>query len=406
MSTIDIVQQYADEKANNSSLDSQAQGQPSSSADVLNEFLSSQKPEENTTDTAVVDDTADANPDLVSTDDTVSADGNVTDTDESGITTDDSDVSTQDTNTDEELVDEDDFISAKTNGEFKSWEEIQEALETQQAQIKFENEQSEKIYQMIAEGKLDELADALYSRKVANEIKEKPDEDVLKAYIKHQNPEFDNEDVEAEYAEKYTIDEYAFDESKLKREQKKLSQRIKSDVNSAKEFFENMSAEIKFPELASNQQVEDDSEFEAEAQVERQRFLESLKSTQIDALSFQWKDEKANLNVSGKYEIPAQDLSKYRNSAENLQEYMAERYYKDGKYQSDKLLKEMYINDNFEKIIQSVISQTTNQTRLEMLKQKKNITTDVEQSGTYRPSAADEEKNLFEQLFMGHKQRQ
>ena len=406
MSTIDIVQQYADEKANNSSLDSQAQGGQTTSADVLNEFLATQKPAEETDDTTNVDDTAVDNPDLSNAETKESTEGNVTDDDSSGLVDDQTETTTDTESADEDFVDEDEFISAKTNGQFKSWEEIQEALETQQAQLKFENEQSEKIYQMIAEGKIDELADALYSRKVANEIKEKSDDEILKAYIKQQNPEFDNEDVEAEYAEKYTIDEYAFDESKLKREQKKLSQRIKSDVGSAKQFFENMSADIKFPELASNQQVEDNSEYEAEAQVERQKFLESLKATQVDSLSFQWKDDKANLSVNGKYEIPAQDLSKYRNSAENLQEYMAERYYQDGKYQSDKLLKEMYINDNFDKIIQSVISQTTNQTRLEMLKQKKNITTDVEQSGTYRPSAADEEKNLFEQLFMGHKQRQ
>ena len=65
----------------------------------------------------------------------------------------------------------------------------------------------------------------------------------------------------------------------------------------------------------------------------------------------------------------------------------------------------MYIADNFEKIVQSVISQTANQTRLEMLKQRKNITTDVEQQATYRPSAADEEKSLLDKLFMGHRQQ-
>jgi hypothetical protein len=126
----------------------------------------------------------------------------------------------------------------------------------------------------------------------------------------------------------------------------------------------------------------------------------------LGALQFNWKDDKASLSINGKFEIPAQEASTYRDAAESLQDYYAERYYQDGKYQSDKLLKDLYIADNFDKIIQSVISQTANQTRLEMLKQRKNITTDVEQGGTYRPSAADEERNLFDQLFMGHKQRQ
>lgn len=399
MSTIDIVQQYADEKANNSSLDNQA---TSTSADVLNEFLASQKPEEETTEQPVEKEQEVVNQENLepTTDSNVSVE----------VTVGDEPIETTEQTTesfDEDLVDEDDFVSAKTNGTFKSWEEVEQALEeVQQAQLQFENEYSQKIYEMIAQGKVDELADALYNRKVANDIKDKSDEEVLKAYIRQQNPEFDSEDVEAEYAEKYTIDEYAFDDSKLKREQKKLSQRIKTDVSSAKQFFENMSADIKFPELTVNQQVEYNSEFEAEAQVERQKFLESLNSTQVGSLSFGWKDDKANMSVNGKYEIPAQDLSKYRNAAENLQDYMADRYYQGGQYQTDKLLKEMYINDNFDRIIQSVISQTANQTRLEILKQRKNITTDVEQSGTYRPSSADEEKSLLDQLFMGHKQRQ
>ena len=397
MSTIDLVQQYADEKANNSSLDNQA---TSTSAEVLNEFLSSQKTEEPKPEVA------EEKQEVVNVETTEPTEPtNVTM--EVNIGEETPSVETPTETTDDDWVDEEDFVAAKTNGQFKSWDEIQEALAQQQeAQLQFENEYSQKLYQMIAEGKVDELAEALYNRKVANEVMGKTDEEVLKAYIKQQNPEFDSEDVNAEYTEKYTIDEYAFDDSKLKREQKKLSQRIKTDVNLAKKFFENMSADIKFPEFAVEQQVEDNSEFEAEAQVERQKFLDSLQNSQVGSLSFNWKDDKANMSVSGKYEIPAQDLSKYRQQAENLQEYMADRYYQDGKYQSDKLLKEMYINENFDRIIQSVISQTANQTRLEMLKQRKNITTDVEQSGTYRPSAADEEKNLLESLFMGHKQRQ
>ena len=312
------------------------------------------------------------------------------------------------TDDDDEVLDEDDFIKQRTDGQFSSWEELQQALAEQAAQqVKFENETSEALYNLIAEGKINEVAEILYNKKVADEIKDKPDEDVLKSYIKFQNPEFDNDDVQAEYEEKYSIDEFAFDESKLKREQKKLSQKIKNDVSEAREFFERMSEDIKFPQYERpTQQV--DTQVDAEAQEERQKFLESLNGVEnrLGALQFNWKDDKASLSINGKFEIPAQEASKYRDAAESLQEYYAERYYQDGKYQSDRLLKDLYIADNFDKIIQSVISQTANQTRLEMLKQRKNITTDVEQSGTYRPSAADEERNLFDQLFLGHKQRQ
>ena len=307
----------------------------------------------------------------------------------------------------EEVLDEDDFIKQRTDGQFSSWEELQEALAAQATQqVKFENETSEALYNLIAEGRINEVADILYNKKVADEIKDKPDEDVLKSYIKFQNPEFDNDDVQAEYEEKYSIDEFAFDDSKLKREQKKLSQKIKNDVSEAREFFDKMSEEIKFPQYTRTEQ-EFEPQVDIEAQEERQKFLESLDGVEsrVGALPFNWKDDKASLTINGKFEIPAQEISDYRKAAESLQDYYAERYYQDGKYQSEKLLKDLYIADNFEKIIQSVISQTANQTRIEMLKQRKNITTDVEQQGTYRPSAAAEESTLLDKLFNGHRQQ-
>jgi hypothetical protein len=306
----------------------------------------------------------------------------------------------------EEVLDEEDFIRQKTDGKFSSWDELQSALEEQQAQkIKFDNEVSETLYNLIAEGRINEVADILYNKKIADEVKTKGDEEVLKSYIKFQNPEFDNDDIEAEYQEKYSIDEFAFDESKLKREQKKLNQKVRNDVSEARQFFESMSEEIKFPQYTQQQQVEPQED--TEAQEERQKFLDSLNGVEsrIGSIPFNWKDDKASLSINGKFEIPAQEASKYREAAESLQDYYGERYYQDGKYNSERLLKDLYIADNFDKIVQSVISQTANQTRIEMLKQRKNITTDIEQQGTYRPSAADEEKSLLDKLFMGHRKQ-
>ena len=315
-------------------------------------------------------------------------------------------VEEQPLQSEEEVLDEEDFIKQRTDGKYSSWDELQAALQEQQVQqVKFDNEVSEVLYNLIAEGKINEVADILYNKKIADEIKTKPDDEVLKSYIKFQNPEFDNDDIEAEYQEKYSIDEFAFDESKLKREQKKLNQKVKNDVSEAREFFESMSEEIKFPQYTQQQQVEPQED--TEAQEERQKFLDSLNGVEsrIGSIPFNWKDDKASLSINGKFEIPAQEASKYREAAESLQDYYGERYYQDGKYNSEKLLKDLYIADNFEKIVQSVISQTANQTRIEMLKQRKNITTDTEQQGTYRPSAADEEKSLLDKLFMGHKRQ-
>lgn len=309
-----------------------------------------------------------------------------------------------------DVIEEDDFIKTKTDGQFESWDEVVDAI-NQSSAPKFENEMSEAIYNLLLEGKIDDVVDILGTKKFAEDIKSGDDEDVLKAYIKVNNPEFDDDDVDSEYEEKYQIDEYSFDESKLKREQKKLSQRIKNDVENAKEFFDSLAHEIKLPELSRNTESveqQDDSEMEALIQEQRSSFLSSLNGVEsrVSSLPFSWKDEKSNVAVNGKFDIPAQELSKYRQAAEDLESYQVDRYYKDGKYNADRLVKELYVSDNLDKIITSAVSQAVNQTRLEMLKQSKNIQSEPNQSATFRPNAADEENSMYEQLFMGHLKRQ
>lgn len=310
----------------------------------------------------------------------------------------------------EDVIDEDDFIKSKTEGKFSSWEEVYEAIE-QQAQPKFENELSEAVYQMLLEGKTEEIFEILGTKQFAADVQNMEDEDVLKAYIKVSNPDFDDQDIEDEFNESYAIDEYQFDESKLKREQKKLSQRIKTDVSEAKSYFEGLAQEIKLPDISRQQMAQapqEDTEMEAMIQEQRSLYLNSLQGVEsrIGTLPFQWKDEKANMSVNGKFDIPAQELSKYRQAAENLEDYQVNRYYKDGQYQSDKMVKELYIADNFDKILNSAISQAVNQTRLEMLKQSKNIQSEQFTSGTFKPNAADDERAMLDQLFMGHLRRQ
>lgn len=320
------------------------------------------------------------------------------------------DVQSEDASGMEDVIDEDDFIKSKTEGKFSSWEEVYEALE-QQAQPKFENELSEAVYNMLLEGKTEEIFEILGTKQFAEDVQNLPDEDVLKAYIKVNNPDFDDDDIEEEFNESYSIDEFNFDESKLKREQKKLSQRIKNDVQDAKEFFESLAQDIKLPELSrrqAEQAPQEDAEMEAMIQEQRSLYLNSLNGVEsrIGTLPFQWRDDKANMSVNGKFDIPAQELSKYRQAAENLEDYQVNRYYKDGQYQSDKMVKELYIADNFDKILNSAISQAVNQTRLEMLKQSKNIQSEQFTSGTFKPNAADDERAMLDQLFMGHLRRQ
>ena len=394
MESQDIIQEFANKQTTET---------PTETTDILQEYVNSlnveQKEETQTVVEPEIEQTVDSITDV--SHETIESDNLV----ELNISEDEA--------TEDEVLDESDFIKTRTGGKYSSWEEVEEHINKEKEVEKlgeFENETSRSIYNMLAEGKIAEVTELLQKKAFSDSLKDKTDEDVLKAYIKQKNPEFDSQDVEDEYNEKYLIDEYSFDDAKLRREQKKLNQRIKGDVSEAKDYFSQASEEIKFPKYEASKQVEEvaDNEDDSELQAERDKFLSSLDEIKnnVSSLPFNWKDEKTNMSVNGKFEIPAQELTKYQKGAENLEGYLSERYYQEGKYKSEQLLKDLYIADNFNKIISSVVSQAVNQTRLEVLKKSKNITVDTEQSATYRPSDADEEKNMFDKLFSGHLTRQ
>jgi len=395
MESQDIIQEFANKQTTET---------PTESTDILQEYVNSLNVEQKEEVPEVIESVVETTVETDVPHETVETDNLV----ELSITEDGTQESEED-----EVLDESEFIKTRTNGKYSSWEELEEHINKEKEVEKlgeFENETSRAIYNMLAEGKIAEVTEILQKKAFSDSLKDKTDEDVLKAYIKQKNPDFDSQDIEDEYNEKYSLDELEFDDSKLRREQKKLNNRIKGDVSEAKEYFSKVSEEIKFPKYEASKQTEEivNTEDDSELQAERDKFLSSLNEVKdnVSSLPFSWKDEKTNMSVNGKFEIPAQELTKYYKGAENLEGYLSERYYQEGKYKSDQLLKDLYIADNFNKIISSVVSQAVNQTRLEVLKKSKNITVDTEQSATYRPSDADEEKSMFDKLFSGHLTRQ
>jgi hypothetical protein len=122
---------------------------------------------------------------------------------------------TEDDNEEEEVLDESDFIKTRTNGKYSSWEELEEQINKDKEVEKlgeFENETSRSIYNMLAEGKIAEVTELLQKKAFSESLKEKTDEDVLKAYIKQKNPEFDSQDVEDEYNENSKVLQYEREE--------------------------------------------------------------------------------------------------------------------------------------------------------------------------------------------------
>jgi len=96
---------------------------------------------------------------------------------------------------------EDDFKAA--------YQELKTKAETPatKEEIKFANDESKRIYEAIAAGKTKEVKSYLEAQELLSNVDSMDNEAKLKLYIKMQNPKFNQDLVNDEYTELYTLSE-------------------------------------------------------------------------------------------------------------------------------------------------------------------------------------------------------
>jgi len=245
--------------------------------------------------------------------------------------------------------------------------------EKELAELRFANEEMKKIYEYAANGKEEELQEYFSKRAVIKNIENKTPDEKLKLYIKLQNPLFDEELIEDEYKSLYEVDEesskfldedYNVDKIKLKKEKIRVQQRIATDVELAKKFFEQYKTQIDLPKI-----TKEDEEYEAwKASVSNQS---KTKDEVIEAYS---KFKPEDLSIKTKFVDEANkqsfdlSFSPDKESFEEVKKLVCddELYYKqyfneDGSPNRSKFIKDVYIARNFEKIAQQIALQAKNE---------------------------------------------
>lgn len=289
---------------------------------------------------------------------------------------------------------------------FESKEQLQEALNRQPEVLKpeFVNDESRMLYEAILQGKEDEIADVLYTRKQLAKLEgETSEEKILKAHIKFTNPEFDDSDVEDEYKEKYSLSEDAeFDESKQKREQKKLKQRIANDVAQAKQFFATKKQELKLPTF--EKVTAQDTPAESQDDVFVQLLAENVKNFKgLTPIEFEHKDETSSIPI--RYEWDNNKVSEIKAQLEQPHGYyslLATRHYDGEKYNTNQIVEDVYVLNNWKSMLDAAVTQAVNKTKIEFLKTQKNISNNVPTERAL-PSEfqQDSQKEAVRSMFFG-----
>ncbi len=212
------------------------------------------------------------------------------------------------------------------------------------------DENSKKIYDYIKEGKLSELKEFLDLQ--TQDFASKPQDELLRQYLKAENPDWSSEDIDDVLSSKYGL---GLDEELLTDQEKRAFDRqLKADAKKALEFFESKKAQISLPDLNPKTELpEGPSEEEIAAQAEAwdSSVVESLKG--FDKLSISIKDnEQFEFSIDEK---TATQLTEDLKALGRDITVFFKPYIKEGKIDSRKLAEDMAFLRNKEAVVRSAV---------------------------------------------------
>ena len=253
----------------------------------------------------------------------------------------------------------DDMLSEKTDGKFKNYDELTAALSEQSTTEKnpFANEQMARLNEYVSKGgKMEDF----FRTQVAN-YEDMDTTSLVKNYMRFQNPDLDNEDIDLLYADTYKLDEDEYTDKEIKLSNIKLKQKSAE----AKRELMKFQAENALPEAAQ--------EAEQEAATTEANKKEWAKNVNKSLETF--KDVEFSLNDKGdKYTFAVNDKTmKYvKDTTLNLPDFWKRYVNEDGTENVSKLAREMAILDNVDSIVRNAYTQGKSGGKEDVIKDIKN----------------------------------
>lgn len=278
-----------------------------------------------------------------------------------------------------------------------------EPQEPAKIEFQWENEVAKNIYDSLVNGNVSEIADVLYEQKVLSELDKMDESDILKLRLAYEYPDLTPQEIEEEFASKYSVDK-DFDESlmteeeiaakrkQIEKQEKAIARELKKDVREAKDYLQTLKQDISFPDILSqfqeqaqpsvnteeivSQYLKTQEEEQAKAYEQARKMYEQSIETGLNAFegfNVNYKDEEVQFD--GKYALTPEEKAQLQNDlkAFDLESFYGPRYYKDGKYDTKQLAEDIYFLQNRDKVVNAMVTQAVSKAKADLLKSMKNI---------------------------------
>jgi len=235
-----------------------------------------------------------------------------------------------------------DLLAEKTNGKYKTYEEIESLLSSTETSSSFANEQMAELNDYVSKG-----GDVQEYLKTQTADYDEMDElSLVKSHLKFSNQDLETDEVDLLFNSQYKLDEdiYTADEIKLSKI------KLRSDSKKAKKELQSFQDKSAVPKQ-HREQVNKQKQSEE---------TQKLWAEKIDNSLSDFKNVDFDINDKGEkfsYALSEEAIENVRTSNKNLSDFWNRYVNKDGSENIAKLNKDMATLNNLDSIVRSAFTQ-------------------------------------------------
>ncbi|MCE9537878.1 MAG: hypothetical protein K8R85_01490 [Bacteroidetes bacterium] len=301
-------------------------------------------------------------------------------------------------------------------------EDIKRLKETPaKEEVKFANEDSEKLYKAWVEGKQDEVYGYLNNQKKINkllnsEINEVNAAEIIKLSIQNTNKDLSDDEVEFVFNKKFSIpnkptqsydetdEDYEVKVNQWEQQVVTMKKELVIEAKMAKPQIEKLKSELTLPDIQKEQSINQPTQEDLqEAEQYRKSYENALEAEYktFGGFNVMFKDGDIEIPITYTPTDEEKTLLKTTLVDFDSNQYFGERWFaEDGKPKIHDIMADKYFLENKEKIMQKVANEAANQMRLQMIARTSNVSLNGRtQQQSFNPNGKTELEGLADWAF-------
>jgi hypothetical protein len=284
------------------------------------------------------------------------------------------------------------------------------------AETQFANEQSQRLFEAIKEGKEDEVFQILDQKRKLSKVDTMPAAEALRLHLQMANRHFSPEDVQDVMEERYALpsrpvqelhesdEDFAQRESAYQGQVQKVERKMAREAVEAREALKKINQELVLPEIKGQGSGAEPTTAQSSADIEkaRQTYLQTLERdfSQFNGFSATYKDEEVELPVAYTVDEAEKTALKERLKNFDVDGFILSRWFnpKDGSPNAAQIAADVYALENGQKVTQKLVTEAVNQRLAHERKKSANINVTGGQR-TLNPQATNDTTEMANHFF-------